>query len=181
MSVWDFTLIVEGRDLSEQAVFDALWDAGCDDALIGVSNSVQYLDFDREAPTLEEAVASAVRDIEQVSGLNVVRLLDQDLVSMAEIAERAGRTRESVRLLVNGERGPGGFPSPVTTPVRPHRLWQWSEVEQWLARYDAADSEPTNPAAYSIRSALSAGIAYRWYTRDLDEEQRGRIHQLTHR
>ena len=180
MSIWDFTLVVEGRDLSEQAVFDALWEAGCDDALIGVSNGIQYLDFDREAPTLEEAVASAVHDIEQVSDLQVVRFVDPDLVSMAEIAERAGRTRESVGLLANGERGPGGFPAPITSPARPHRLWQWSEVERWLAHYDDAGAESTESAASSIQSALSAGIAYRWYTRGLDEEQRGRIHALTH-
>ena len=109
MTVWDFTLVVEGRDLSKQDVFDALWEAGCSDALIGMSNGIQYLDFDRESRTLEAAVAAAVEDIERVPGLHVVRFVDSDLVSMAEIAERSGRTRESVRLLVNGVRGPGNF------------------------------------------------------------------------
>ena len=180
MTVWDFTLIVEGRDLSEQAVFDALCEAGCHDALVGVSNGTQYLDFDREALTLEEAVTSAIHDIEQVSGLHVVRFVDPDLVSMAEIAQRVGRTRESVRLLVNGERGPGNFPSPVTNPSRSHRLWQWAEVERWLARFDDATAESITRNSSLIRSALSAGIAYRWYARSLDEEQRGRIHELTH-
>ena len=180
MSIWDFTLVVEGRDLSDQEVFDALWEAGCGDALIGISNGVQYLDFDRDAPTLEEAVALAVRDVEQVAGLHVVRFVDSDLVSMAEISERSGRTRESIRLLANGERGPGDFPAPVTSPSRPHRLWQWPEVKSWLARYEAADAGPTEPGPEAIRSALSAGVAYRSHMRGLSEEQRQRVHELTH-
>ena len=97
----------------------ALLEAGCDDALVGSSGGIQYFDFDREAESLEEAALSAVADIESVVGLKVVRLADAGLVSMADIAEHTGRTRGSVRLLVAGERGPGGFPPPATDPPRP--------------------------------------------------------------
>ena len=142
MAVWDFTLIVEGRDIASEEVFDALWEAGCDDALIGQTNGVQYLDFDRDAETIEEAVASAVADAERVPGLQVVRFVDSDLVGMSEIAERCGRTRESVRLLVTGARGPGQFPPPVNDPRRPHRLWRWSEVERWLTSRPGTRGHP---------------------------------------
>ena len=180
MTVWNFTLIVEGRDLSEQAVFDALWEAGCDDALVGVTNGVQYLDFDREAPTLEEAVASAIHDIEQVAGLQVMRFVDSDLVSMAEIAERTRRTRESVRLLVTGERGPGEFPVPVNDPRRPNRLWRWSEVEAWLENRHRSGTAPDREGSSLIRRALAAGIEFRAYERGMDQAQRERVHDLTH-
>ena len=107
MSTHHFTLIVDGRDLQGDGVIDALYEAGCDDALIGRSDGIQYAEFDREAAGLVEAVLSAVADIEQVEGVEVVRIADAGLVSMADIAARTGRTREGVRLLVTGARGPG--------------------------------------------------------------------------
>ena len=180
MAVWDFTLIVEGRDIASEEVFDALWEAGCDDALIGQTNGVQYLDFDRDAETIEEAVASAVADTERVPGLQVVRFVDSDLVGMSEIAERCGRTRESVRLLVTGARGPGQFPPPVNDPRRPHRLWRWSEVERWLTSRAEHGDIQRGRRSTDIRNALSASIELRACNRGLDDQQRERVHQLTH-
>ena len=114
------------------AAIDALYEAGCDDALIGRTDGIQYIEFDREAAGVVEAVLSAVADIERVDGVKVTRIADAGLVSMADIAVRTGRTREGVRLLVTGARGPGGFPPPVTDPRSRYRLWRWSDVERWL-------------------------------------------------
>ena len=66
-----FTLIVEGADVQSAEVADALFEAGCDDALVGRSGGVQFLDFDREATSVGEAVLSALADIESVEGLTV--------------------------------------------------------------------------------------------------------------
>ena len=132
MDTYDFTLIVEGTDFIDDDTVDAAYEAGCDDALLGVSNGVPCADFSREAPSLEEAALSAIADIESVEGIGVVRIADAGLLSIAEIAARTGRTRESVRLLVEGKRGPGGFPSPVTDPSRRHRLFYWPEVARWF-------------------------------------------------
>ena len=181
MPVWDFTLIVEGHDVSNQGIHDALYDAGCTDALIGQTNGVQYLDFDRQAPSLEEAVASAVTDIEQVSGMRVVRFIDTDLLSMAEIAERMDRTRESVRLLVTGERGPGGFPPPVTDPRRPHRLWRWLDVERWFAGYLNDQDRTGRQEASTIREAIAAGIQLHAAARQLGTRQRERVFTIARR
>ena len=114
MPNYQFTLIIEGPDLQADAIIDALFEAGCDNALVGRTDGVQYLDFDRNAPSLEDAILSAVVDVERIDAAEVVRLADAGLVSMADIATRMGRTRESVRLLIAGERGPGGFPLPVS-------------------------------------------------------------------
>ena len=116
MPIHHFTLIVDGPDLQDDMFIDRLFEAGCDDAAIGRSDGIQYVDFDREAASLDEAVLSAVRDVEHVDGVSVVRVADAGLVSMTDIASRIGRTRESVRLLITGARGPGGFPAPVTDP-----------------------------------------------------------------
>lgn len=127
-----FTLIVEGADLRSARVFDALFEAGCDDATVGGTGETHHIDFDREAASLCEAILSAVRDVEKVKGLRVARVVDVDLVSVADIAKRTGRRRESVRSLVVGEHGPGGFPAPVPGPGSRYRFWRWSEVKQWF-------------------------------------------------
>ena len=56
MSVYQFTLIVEGPDLQSDNAVDALFEAGCNDALVGRADGIQYLDFDRAAPNPETAI-----------------------------------------------------------------------------------------------------------------------------
>ena len=68
MSTYHFTLVVDGTDIQSGATVDGLYEAGCDDALIGRADGVQYIEFDREAASLAEAVLSAVADIERVMG-----------------------------------------------------------------------------------------------------------------
>ena len=135
MSTFQFTLIVDGPDLQEAPFIDLLFDAGCDDATVGCSDGVQFVDFDREADAFDDAILSAVDDLEKLQGVRVVRIADAGLASLADIAARLGRTRESVRLLVSGARGPGGFPKPVTDPRGRYRLWRWSEVAHWFQAY----------------------------------------------
>ena len=169
MSTFTFTLVVEGPDLQSDEVIDALFQAGCDDSLVGRSGGIQYIDFDREAASLEEAVLSAVTDIESVDGLVVVRLADSGLVSMADIAVRTGRTRESVRLLVAGERGPGGFPVPVTDPRSRYRLWRATEVELWM-RTRVDDAYETHED--HVRVAINATLEFRYHSSHIPDDRR---------
>ena len=135
MPIHHFTLIVDGPDIQDETLIDALFEAGCDDGLVGRAEGIQYIEFDREATDLDAAVLSAVADVEQVAGVRVARIADAGLVSMADIAARTGRTREGIRLLVAGARGPGGFPPPVTDPRSRYRLWRWSDVEPWVTTH----------------------------------------------
>ena len=124
MSEHEFTLVIEG-DLSDEGVVRALFEAGCDDATFGVIGGVGYGEFIRAAPSFSEAVLSAVHQVESVPSLRVRRVEPDDIVTMAEIAERLDRTRESVRLLIAGRRGPGGFPPPVSHGRERGRRWRW--------------------------------------------------------
>ena len=175
MSAFSFTLIVEGRDILADETVDALFEAGCDDALVGTSDGFQFLDFDREADSVGEAVMSAVADVESVDGLSVARVADAGLLSMADIAARTGRTRESVRLLVAGERGPGGFPPPATDPRSRYRLWRASEVEQWMRNYLG---EAYVWQEDLLLSALSIGLEFRHQSACLSESDRAEIRSL---
>lgn len=170
MTTYQFTLIVEGPDLQTDDRIDDLYEAGCDDALVGRTDGVQYLDFDRDADTLEDAILSAVADVEQIDDdIEVVRLADAGLVSMTDIATRTGRTRESVRLLIAGERGPGGFPPPVTDPRSRYRLWRWAEVHRWLTtHYGDHPAESDDHVA----AAINAGLELRHHGRYVTPQRR---------
>jgi hypothetical protein len=86
--------------------------------------------FRRHRPDLADAVVSAVRDVE-AAGLRAVRLLEHDWVTLADVADRIGRSREAVRLWSIGRVGPGGFPPPLN-PGRETLFYSWSEVAPWL-------------------------------------------------
>jgi hypothetical protein len=164
-----------GPGLQDDNAVEALFEAGCDDALVGRVDGIQYLDFDRESESLEDAMLSAVADIERVDGVEVVRIADAGLASMAAIAARMGRTRESVRLLVSGERGPGGFPAPVTDPRSRYRLWRISEVERWVRIHgsDIAESRDEH-----VRAAINAGLELRHHSAHLAADRRGDLRDL---
>lgn len=77
MSHHQFTVLVEGTDMQNDEAAAALFEAGCDDATVGTSHGTQYLDFDREADSFTDAIASAVRAIEKaLPGARVVRIAD---------------------------------------------------------------------------------------------------------
>lgn len=176
MTTHTFTLIVEGPDLQSDELIDDVFEAGCDDALIGRADGVQFVEFDREADTLHDAVLSAIAELESIADITVVRLADAGLLSMADIAARTGRTRESVRLLITGERGPGGFPPPVTDPRSRYRLWRSNEVAAWFrenlaAILDAAADDHT-------RAAINAGLELRHHRIHLGDAERSHLRTL---
>ena len=179
VSYFQFTLIVDGPDLQSDTAVDALFDAGCDDALVGRTDGIQYLDFDRSGPNPETAILSAIADVERLPGVEVLRLAGGELVSMADIGVHTGRSRESIRLLVTNERGPGGFPAPVTDPRTRYRLWRWSEVRRWFAtHYPTSPMQKDDQGYEQVAAAINASLEVRHYCRDVRPEQRARLHQL---
>ena len=78
MQTFEFTAILADRDVLEIGDADRLYEAGCDDATCSSSEGVVTIDFDREAPHLEDAVRSAIADISK-AGFRVARIvLDVD-------------------------------------------------------------------------------------------------------
>ena len=105
-----FTLLLDAPELTDaqvKGIYDRLSDAN-----LSQRDGRVYIGFDREAPTFAEAAVSAILDLEQVlPEIAVLELEPEELVFMADIATRRGRSKESVSLLVEGRRGPGGFPA----------------------------------------------------------------------
>jgi len=160
MRTFNFTLILEGPALQE-ADLDHLFKAGCGDAVFGVRDQLQYAEFDRSAPTLATALVNAILDVETtVPSLRVVRVEPDDLVTAPMIAERTGRSRESIRLLASGRRGPGDFPAPVTWLDKKSRVWQWSRVAEWFEDQMHVDVTPGGGAPQFV-AALNGVLEVR--------------------
>jgi hypothetical protein len=139
---YDFALVLTGiRELSPK-VENALFETGCDDATLSRRFGRVYLTFSRRAPTLKDAILSAIRDVRKARiGADVLRIDSCDLVNQSEIARRIGRTRQLVHQYISGERGPGGFPPPVCHISDDAPLWMWCEVAHWLWQNDMIKEE----------------------------------------
>ena len=67
----EFTLILASAHVTDEQC-NALYDAGCADGTISTSQGVTRIDFAREAPSLEEAIRSAINNV-HAAGLQVNR------------------------------------------------------------------------------------------------------------
>ena len=63
MHSYNFTLILAGVREVTAEIEDALFEAGCDDTLLGERDGVVFLDFEREAAAAPEGVLSAIADV----------------------------------------------------------------------------------------------------------------------
>lgn len=170
MGEYEFSLAIEGLGDNESG-FDELYAVGCDDATFGSIDSAGYGEFSRQAESLFDAVLSAISDVESVAGLRVLRVEPDDLVTMSDIATRLGRTRESVRLLIVGKRGGGGFPPPISHLRSRSRLWRWSDVACWAGETDAADDA-------AIIAAVNAALELRNRTDRVAPQLKRRVRKL---
>ncbi len=134
----EFTLVVDGIDpqLPDKEV-NTLYEAGCDDATIASRDGRVFITFSRRAPSLLDAILSAIGQIESaLKGAQVIRVASCELVTQAEIARRIGRNRATVNQYIKGKRGPGGFPPPACILPEETPLWHWCDVAQWLYEND---------------------------------------------
>jgi hypothetical protein len=126
-----FVLILSEVSELDESIEKTLFEAGCDDAALGSRDGVLFLDFDRKGPSFLDAVLSGIKDVMR-AGLQAARIEPDDLVTEAEVARRTKRTRQSIHQLVTGQRGPGGFPHPVSGISGSSPLWRWAEVVDWF-------------------------------------------------
>ncbi|GAB3659154.1 hypothetical protein GCM10027589_20140 [Actinocorallia lasiicapitis] len=123
-----------------------------------------------EAKTLAKAMIEVILITESATTDLTVRRAEADpLLAMREIADRVGRTVESVRLAVTGQRGPGGFPAPET-----HRLWRWSQVAAWYGITD-----PVFEESGSTTRAINGWLALREVVPEVAPDPRHLLSALT--
>jgi len=136
MKTYSFSIacraVEDGRDYEE--IVDALYEAGCDDALVMERAGAFVLEFDREAQSFAKALFSAFEAV-CASQLTPLRVEPDPLVNASDIAERSGLTRQAVSNYVKRHRG-ADFPIPVARIDTQSPLWLWSDVTCWLQSTD---------------------------------------------
>lgn len=163
---YEFAMVVD-RPIADDEI-DALFDAGCDDAVPERQASRTLVHFVRAAPNLAVALVTALRDLE-AAGLVANSVRSDDLVTLREIAERTGRTPESVRLLATGRRGPGGFPSPLSDDG--WSVYSWAEVRPWFARRYPTSEQDRDELSFAHDRIIAAAdhlVRARSLLRDMD-------------
>ena len=103
MSNYEFqlTFALPARDADPDQFVDTLYEAGCDDATIGVGRVGQIgLMFNREAASAKDAIQSAIDDV--LKGIPGARLIEAapDYVGLTEAADIAGFSRQNMRSLM---------------------------------------------------------------------------------
>jgi predicted DNA-binding transcriptional regulator AlpA len=157
MKTFEFSIIASGIDPNADDFGDRFYDAGCDDALVAYQKGHIILDFAREASSIDEALASAIENV-RAAGAAVDRIEPDPLVSLADIAERAGLTRAAITNYFKGSRGKN-FPAPVAKVTSDSPLWDWADVAHWMASNEKVPVEASIEASVlkEANAAISAG------------------------
>lgn len=128
---YTFTLKYQltGSDSDLDVLVERLGAAGCDDALAGTGRPGRLsLEFSREANSAEEAVRTALADVNKA--IPSARLFEAlpDLVGLTDIAEAIGVSRQAARKLMLTHQST--FPLPVHDGS--NSIWHLAEVLDWL-------------------------------------------------
>lgn len=76
----DFSLVLSVGEVSDDQC-SALYEAGCDDGTISTSGQITRIEFCRDAATLEEAIRSAIGNV-NAAGLQVAKVeIDADAIT----------------------------------------------------------------------------------------------------
>jgi hypothetical protein len=78
MKTYELNVILKNASEAADEHADTLFEAGCDDGTLASRDGQAWVHFDREAPSLEEAIRSAVAQV-QSAGMTAVKVeLDVD-------------------------------------------------------------------------------------------------------
>ena len=153
-TIHNFTLVLGGVTDETNSLEDHLFEAGCDDALIHFRSGAVYLDFNRAAASFEDAVISAVKEVESSkAGTRVINILPDDLVNEADIAKRLNQTRQAVSLWTKRVRRQNiPFPNPIAKLSDKSPMWRWYEVVKWLDQQNLIKNSADVAAALFIEN-----------------------------
>jgi hypothetical protein len=144
MNTFEFSVIASGLDPAADDFEQRFYEAGCDDATISFQKGHIIVDFAREAESVDAAINSAVAAVASV-GASIDRIEPDPLVSLADIANRAGLTRAAITLYAKGQRAKG-FPAPVARITTDSPLWDWDSVARWLFAHNKISGDDAQQA-----------------------------------
>lgn len=130
MNEYEFELLFKiNSDEDVDALVDRLYEAGCDDALIGSGKAgVIALSFTREAKSALAAFESAIKDVKKAIPSAILMEAKPDYAGISDIAQTIGCSRQNaLKIFTNVEA-----PMPIHSGAS--SLWHLDEALQWLAK-----------------------------------------------
>ena len=128
MREYEFELLFKintNEDIND--VIDRLYEAGCDDALIGSGKGgVIGLSFTREAASASEAFESAIKNVKKAIPTASLMEAKPDFAGVSDIAETIGCSRQNILKIFASTEAPMPVHSGNTS------LWHLSEALLWL-------------------------------------------------
>jgi hypothetical protein len=156
MANYEFSLKFQLASADEDPArhLEALLDNGCDDATVSMGRPGRIvLDFDRDAESAGDAIASAIADVERAIDGVVLTEIAPDLVNLSDLADLFDCSRQNMRKYASGEARSilAAFPAPAVTAEPP--LWHLAEAGPWLRRHTqlAAPDEVFEVAKVAFR------------------------------
>ncbi len=145
MNSYEFTLrfTLPHRNDEPERYLDALYQAGCDDAAVGVGQyGVIGLDFHRSACSAEQAFRTAIENVHNaIPGATPVEA-GPDLVGLSEMADLFGFSRQNMRKYATGPAD-ARAPFPAPTILGDPSLWHLAEVAAWFKQNNAIQLSPS--------------------------------------
>ncbi len=154
----NFQLLLSGVHELSDDLAEAIFTAFEGDANLssrGGTVTVDFFEWEFAGDVVPElfAIVRRVKQAVAPFGAEVVRLLPDDLVTAAEIAQRLGISREAVRLYATGQRGDGMFPAPAHASASNRSvLWRWGEVLDWAMEYLGPDHHAVEEGTAEYRA-----------------------------
>lgn len=166
MNEYEFVLrfqLPENNDQPEEYL-DALYEAGCDDATIGVGlPGYLGLDFCREANSAEQAVLSAIHDVKRAIPNSKLTEVTPDLLNITEIADLISSrlqkvSRQAMRKYAFAQvaKMKSRFPAAAVTSSSP--LWHVDEVLCWLVENNKTDKAKALTLLETSKTARTLNI-----------------------
>ena len=128
---YDFTLKYSvPQDFAHDQLESSLFQAGCDDAIIGLGQKGRLaLNFTREAESAEQAMLSALQDVQRA--VPEARLVEAgpDFVGMSDMASLLMFSRQNMRKLIQTHLA--SFPMPVHEGAS--AIWHLCDVLAWFS------------------------------------------------
>lgn len=163
MNEYEFTLtfILPGTQDDPVQHLDALFEAGCDDAVAGTGTpGTISLEFNRDANSAAKAVDSAIRAVmKAIPGASLVEA-KPDLVGLTDVADILNCSRQNIRKYAIGYPD---FPRPAVTGK--FQLWHLWE----LAKFDKFSIPETIIEISKVAWKLNLDLQNRKYKAQLED------------
>ena len=149
-----FSLLKYGSN--PENYLDALFEAGCDDAIVGtgIPGSIA-LNFSRSATSAEDAIQQAAGDVRKAIPDAELTELKPDLVGISDIAALLECTRQNIRKMATVDDST--FPSPCVSGSVP--LWHFYEVANWLLKNSRIKIKPKATDVEVAKTAFRKNLA----------------------